>query len=106
MTQASYLEAAPDEVLRHIAFLSAVSSIMRPPHTLLQMQLTSRRMYNSLSIHASPEVYANLFSATFDTSAITRRFTSLSSSSVATELVRRYQVLSRIRHKCVAASQT
>jgi hypothetical protein len=106
MTRASYLEAAPDEVLRHIAFLSAVSSIVRPPHALMQMLLTSRRMYNSLSIHASPEVYANLFCAAFDTSAITRRFPSMSSSNIASELVRRHQVLNRIRHQRIAASRT
>ena len=105
MTQSSYLETIPAEVLRHIAFLCAASATLGPPHDFLQLLLTSRQIYFALSIDASPDVYANLFRSSFDTAAIVRRFPSFSSSSVTVELVRRFQTMRRIRHRCISVPQ-
>jgi hypothetical protein len=98
----SYLEVVPNDILHHIAFHCAFSSALEPPHNLLQLLLTNRRIYNSLSISACPEVYARLFSAKFDETALLRRFPSLTTTCFAREFTQRCAVLRRIRRGCIS----
>lgn len=98
----SYLEVVPNDVLRHIAFHCAFSSTFEPPHNFLNLLLTNRRIYNSLSISTCPEVYARLFCSKFDTTALLRRFPSLTTSCFASELVQRCRALRRIRRCCIS----
>jgi hypothetical protein len=100
----SYLEAVPNDILCHIAFHCACSSVLEPPHNLLQLLLTNRRIYNSLSISACPEVYARLFAAQFDKTALLRRFPSLTTTCFASEFIQRCAVLRRIRRRCISGA--
>lgn|ERR1700722_5802422 len=96
----SYLQKVPNDVLTHIAFLSASSSIFYPPTDVFHLSLSSRDMYDTLSIQSCPHLYAKLYSICFDTAAIRRRFRSphmLTSSALCSEFVQRCRVLRRVR---------
>lgn len=92
---ASFLENAPRDVLQYIALLVATSSEQEPSRHLLQLLLTSSAIYHSLSIHASPHLYANIFRTKFDiVQDLPERLTD---SALAAEWVRRCCLLRRVR---------
>lgn len=87
------------ELLHHIAFFAATSSSSHPPSVLLPLLTTCRAWHASLNAADHPHLYARIFRATFDSSALYRRLphASLSANLLHTELVRRWCVLKRIR---------
>jgi hypothetical protein len=88
----------PHDILQHIAFLGASSSVFELPNDLPQLLLTNSTIYQALSVHACPHLYANIFRTKFDLSANRRRFPAgLTNSSLAAEFVHRCRVLRRIR---------
>jgi hypothetical protein len=98
----SVLEIVPQNILCHIAYLSAASSLLGSPHSILQLLLTSRTIYHCLAPPSCPQLYANLFRITFDTAAVIRRLRSphvLTASALSGELVRRHRMLRRVRHR-------
>lgn len=92
---ASFLENAPRDVLQYIALLVATSSEQEPSRHLLQLLLTSSAIYHSLSIHASPHLYANIFRTKFD--IVQDLHERLTDSALAAEWVRRCCLLRRVR---------
>lgn len=91
----SVLETIPPKVLQLIAFFNFISSIGPPP--VFQLISTSRTIYNILNINACPELYARVYLFKFDLGSPQRlRSSWLTDECLATELVRRFQVLSRL----------
>ena len=72
----SRLESLPRHLLGIIAYHVVVDShgVGRSPSVLLPLFLTSKSMYNALAFDRHPELYNNLFRATFDHAALTRRY--------------------------------
>jgi hypothetical protein len=102
----SYLQTVPNNVLTHIAFLSASSTPFDPPSDTLNLSLTSRDMFESLSVQHCPDLYAHLFTTRFDTAAPLRRFRTpymLTSSSLCAEFVQRYRVMRRIHRRDISS---
>ncbi|KAF8970674.1 hypothetical protein BDZ97DRAFT_1652248 [Flammula alnicola] len=92
----SRLETVPRDILQHIAFLCASSSVFDPPVELLRLLQTSSTIYRSLNVHAAPDLYAHVFSTKFDTLAPLRRYgVTLTDSALATELLNRCRLLRR-----------
>jgi hypothetical protein len=92
----SRIESVPSDVLHHIVVLCCASSILKPPHVLLQLLLTCRGLYNALCMQARPELYADVFITRFDAAAPRRRLPAVKTSCFAAELTRRYHVLRRV----------
>ncbi|KAL4070309.1 hypothetical protein J3A83DRAFT_4095038 [Scleroderma citrinum] len=61
----------PLEVLEKIATYIAADTLIPP---MLPLQLTCKHLYNALSVHSNPHLYALLFVDWFDVSAAIRRF--------------------------------
>jgi hypothetical protein len=97
----SRLESIPHDILQHIAFLLAISSIDEGPRNLLYLLLTSSGIYRSLSVHNHPHLYANIFRTTFDVDD--RLHSRLTDSTLATELLQRYRILYRSRRQETSA---
>lgn len=93
----SRLEAIPHDILQHIAFLLAISSIDEGPRQLLHLLLISSGIYRSLSVHNHPHLYANIFRSTFDVDD--RLHPRLTDSTLAMELLQRYRILYRSRRQ-------
>ena len=72
----STLERLPRDVLALIAFHLVVddSGIGRHPSALMPLYLTCRVMYDAICFDNNPKLYYNLFRATFDYTALTRRY--------------------------------
>lgn len=97
----SRLESTPHDILQHIAFLLAISSISDGPRHLLYLLLTSSKIYRSLSVHNYPHLYANIFRTTFDVDL--RLHSRLTDSTLAVELLQRYRILGRSRRQDASA---
>ncbi|KAL7412146.1 hypothetical protein BDY24DRAFT_393396 [Mrakia frigida] len=93
------LNSIPVDVQETIAFFVATSSSSGPPKGLACLLLTSKHLSHSLSRSSLPHLYALIFRATFDYSAIVRRFPPdrYTARHLADELVRRWECLKRIR---------
>lgn len=78
----SKLEALPRSLLSHIAFQLVIQESSpdpkwtgrKHPSSLLPFFLSSRTVYDAISFDNNPQLYNHLFRATFDTSALTRRY--------------------------------
>ena len=72
----SPLECLPRDNLALIAFHLSVdaSGIGRHPAPLIPLFLTSRAIYNAISFDNNPQLYNSLFRATFDHTALSRRY--------------------------------
>jgi len=72
----SRLETLPRALLAHIAYLVVVDNqgVGRHPSQLIPLQLTCRTIYNCISFDNNAQLYNNLFRATFDSSALDRRY--------------------------------
>lgn len=70
------------------------------PSALVPLLCTSSRIYWKIRRQSCPRLYARIFRAKFDTSALSRRYgrTVLNAPVLATELVKRCRILKRIRH--------
>lgn len=90
---ASRFESIPRDVLQHIAFLLASSSVLEPPHHLINLLLTSSTIYRSLNISNCSHLYANIFRTKFD--LVANIHGGLTDSALALELLRRCRVLGR-----------
>lgn len=90
---ASHFESVPCDVLQHIAFLLASSSVLEPPHHLINLLLTSSTIYRSLKISNCPHLYANIFRTKFD--LVANIHGRLTDSALAVELLCRCRVLGR-----------
>lgn len=124
----SLLETIPSDILQQIAFLAALPSCScsssgssasaltqcnctQAPTTLSRLLKTSSAIYRQLSLIAMPALYAELFSATFDTQALARRYNTstsqpqvrLTSSALAAEFVNRCRLLRRVRRQDTSA---
>ena len=94
----SRLESVPRDILQLIAFLSVSSSVFDPPTEIQRLLLTSSYIYESLHLHAAPHVFAQIFHAKFNTTALFRRYgSSLTQSILAEELSNRCRLLRRAR---------
>jgi hypothetical protein len=98
---ASFFEKVPRDVLQYIALLVATSSELEPSRHLLHLLLTSSTIYHSLSIHASPHLYANIFRAKFD--IVQELHGQLTDSALAAEWVQRCRLLRRVRRASLAS---
>jgi hypothetical protein len=92
---ASIIENVPRDVLQYIALLVATSSELEPSCNLLPLLLTGSTMYHSLSIQASPHLYANVFRTKFD--IVRELHGQLTDSTLAAEWVHRCRLLRRVR---------
>lgn len=98
MHSSSRLERLPRDVLRHIAFLSAAGSPFDSMDAILSMLQTCSTVYHGLNIYNAPDLYADIFSVKFDTSALRRRYRELVTDSArAGQLVNRYRLLHRVK---------
>ncbi|ORX36504.1 hypothetical protein BD324DRAFT_580977 [Kockovaella imperatae] len=72
----SRLDGLPDNVLSIIAYHIVVNDhgVGSSPSHLLPFLYTSRSIYSKLSFRANPQLYNNLFRATFDHAALMRRY--------------------------------
>jgi hypothetical protein len=95
----SFLQKAPNDVLQHIAFICASSSIFQPPSATLRLSQTSRTVHEALSPRRCPQLYAKIFRTRFDISAPLRRLgaSRLTASCLTIELVQRCRALRRVR---------
>lgn len=93
----SRLESVPPDVLQHIAFFIGSCVGQTALTDLLHLLLTSSTVYNGLSLHACPHLYADIFRATFDTPAPWRDCVVTDSALVAEFLCRR-RVIRRVQH--------
>ncbi|KAG8862798.1 hypothetical protein FRB96_000808 [Tulasnella sp. 330] len=93
------------ELLHHIAYFAAIPtsslpSPITPPSSLLSLLSVCRAWHASLNSRDHPHLYARIFRATFDSSALYRRFhrPCLTAPSFTIELIRRWNSLKRIRY--------
>ena len=72
----SRLETLPRALLAHIAYLVVVDNqgVGRHPSQLIPLQLTCRTIHSCISFDNNAQLYNNLFRATFDSSALDRRY--------------------------------
>jgi len=70
------LDTLPGDVLSLIAYHLVVDDqgVGRSPSALLPLWLTSRSVCDAISFEDNPKLYNNLFRATFDHAALTRRY--------------------------------
>ncbi|TFY82736.1 hypothetical protein EWM64_g1265, partial [Hericium alpestre] len=103
----SPLERLPHEILERVAGFAALPFAADDPHppVLLPLLLTSRTLYARLCPHNNLHLIVNFFHATFDTSALERRFGDhrLTHINLAAECIRRCAVLHRIRKASTGA---
>lgn len=104
----AHLQSVPQDVLQYIALLTTSSRVLSPPSDLVPLLLTSRSMYQCLSLQACPHLYASIFRAKFDLAAARRRFhySELTDSCLAGELVQRCRVLQRIRRRDITTERS
>lgn len=98
----AHLELVPRDILEYIAFLVALPSVIKPPQDLLNLLLTSSTLYYSLCTTSAPHLYARLFRNTFDfdtSEPWTGEAYQVTDSRLAAELVSRYRLLRRVRHR-------
>ncbi|KAI0800011.1 hypothetical protein C8Q74DRAFT_1192861 [Fomes fomentarius] len=95
----SSFSTLPLEVLEHIAYHLALVDLHGPPTHLLSLLCTSKSIYHALSIQRSPHLYARIFRAKFDCSAVAPRFTQQATYApvLANQLVRYCLALKNIR---------
>ncbi|KAG5641364.1 hypothetical protein DXG03_005392 [Asterophora parasitica] len=101
---AASLDAIPHDVLGHIAYLLATASPTGPPRYLLPLLLTSSKIYRALVVHHCPQLYANIFRATFDIDHDLH--THLTDSILANELQLRHRILWRMRRNDLTSEPT
>lgn len=100
----------PPDILDHIAFFAATHSIIGPPSDLLSLLTVSRSLHAALERSANPQLYARIFCAKFDVTALNRRYTQLQEEKgegawdgnlpahvLAEELVIRCHAMSQLR---------
>jgi len=99
-----HLESIPVDVLSQIAFFTVDSTPFCGLGPILQLLLSSPRIYNSLSLSSCPQLYARVFRTRFDLAAHLRRskLHFPTTSNLALELQRRCTVLQRIRRHRIA----
>lgn len=73
MPQAKSLDALPPELLSRTALHLVAASPRRHPSALLPLFLTCRAVYHAISLPNNPQLYKDLYFATFDYSAVLRR---------------------------------
>ena len=97
----SFLQKAPNDVLQHIAFSSATSTIFQPPTATIHLSQTCRSVYDAICLKRCPQLYSRIFSVCFDVSAPLRRLGAarLTASCLSGVLVQRCQALRRIRRQ-------
>ncbi|KAA1474136.1 hypothetical protein DENSPDRAFT_840689 [Dentipellis sp. KUC8613] len=95
----SLFDAVPHEVLEHIAFYAATTTVPGPPADLIPLLLVSRKFAAGLSQSANPHLYARIFAAKFDIGALVRRLgpSGTTAPKLAVSLRRRFAVLRRLR---------
>ncbi|KAH7911289.1 hypothetical protein BJ138DRAFT_1239368 [Hygrophoropsis aurantiaca] len=99
----SLLETIPLDVFTNIVFFAVASDILKPPSPIFQLRLCSRTIYNLLSLHTCPHLYARIFRTRFDHDSSFRRHYAplMPSSCLASEFRQRCRVLRRVRHRQV-----
>ncbi|KAG8872972.1 hypothetical protein FRB97_007149 [Tulasnella sp. 331] len=92
------LRNVPFEVLQNIAIKTIEEGYRGPPHSIFNLLLTCRSIYDSLSFDANPFFYADVYDLQFDTAAQERRYTleRLTPVHRAFELKRRWTLLGEI----------
>ena len=93
------LDNVPNEILEHIAYFSGTSPLLGPPSTISTLLTLNRNINSVLSPSRNPHVYARIFAAKFDTSALFRRFgaAEISAQTLAKLLKERCTILKRVR---------
>ena len=86
-----------------IAFytVASESTFLGPPSGLCTLSLICRNVRDAVSIKSNSRLFARIFRFKFDCSAPTRRFSErwLTSRCLASELVKRFAALGRIRQR-------
>ncbi|KAL1720280.1 hypothetical protein EV715DRAFT_250634, partial [Schizophyllum commune] len=90
MTSTSFLERAPQDIIREIALLGAASVF--DPQDIVSLLLTSSKIHSVLSIRNCPRLYATVFLAIYGGPVDLLPYRTL-----AEELVRRCTLLRRLR---------
>ncbi|KAI5887917.1 uncharacterized protein SCHCODRAFT_02671852 [Schizophyllum commune H4-8] len=90
MTTTSFLERAPQDIIREIALLGAASVF--DPQDIVSLLLTSSKIHSVLNIRNCPRLYATVFLATYGGPVDLLPYRTL-----AEELVRRCTLLRRLR---------
>lgn len=95
----SYLELIPLDVLEQIALFTVEPVPLIKLDSLLHLILSSRTLFNVLSIRACPGLYSDIFQRAFDLSAYYRRTGRRvrTATCLAMDLKRRCGTLRRIR---------
>ena len=95
-------ENLPGHVWERIAFYSMTGpeQFLGPPTNLTALALVSRSIYDKVAFKFNPTLYAKIFVAKFDVSAIHRRFSDRwrTARCFAWELQRRSEALVRLKH--------
>ncbi|KIJ62839.1 hypothetical protein HYDPIDRAFT_93726 [Hydnomerulius pinastri MD-312] len=91
--------ANTNPILDTIAFYLAVDPFLGPPVNLRSLLLTSRTVYEHLSVANNSRLYADIFRQKFDYAAVERRLPSgwISAPCLAQELCGRFTALKYIR---------
>jgi hypothetical protein len=81
----SKLESLPRNLLGQVAFYLVVdgNGIGRDPSAMLPLLKTSKAIYSALTFDEFPQLYHDLFCATFDHAALTRRFNWMAATMAA-----------------------
>lgn len=87
------LERLPRDILHHLVFLGAASTPLEAPHNLGTLLRTSSALFEALSLHSCPHLYADIYHSKFD------RGHWQVSTTLAAKLVDRYSALQRIRRR-------
>ena len=76
MMPASRLDAMPNHVLAIVAYHLVVDDrgLGGHPSAIIPLLLSNRKIYDKISFAANPQLYNNLFRATFDYAALNRRY--------------------------------
>ncbi|KAG8874664.1 hypothetical protein FRB97_005744 [Tulasnella sp. 331] len=96
----------PFEIIQNIAIKTIEEGQKGPPHSIYNLLLTCRSIYDSLSFDKNLPFYADIYDLQFDTAAQRRRYTQERLTPVrrAHELKRRWTLLGEI--KCITNIST
>lgn len=87
-----------------IAFymVASESTLLGPPSELCALSLVSHHVHDMISVKRNSRLYARIFRFKFDTAAPSRRLSDrwLTSRCLASELIKRFTTLRRVRLRC------
>lgn len=81
--------------------VASKNTFLGPPSALCSLSLVCRHVHDAISIDNNSSLFAKIFCFKFDSTALMRRFSErwFTSRCLASELVKRFLALSRIRQR-------